>query len=643
MRLAKLGRQMNDIVQQELPLKVDKITGKGLSTNDYDNIEKLEVAKIKDKAEKTYVDALTASLASGSPKGTYATLTALQTAFPTGNANIYVVTADGKWYYWNGTAWTAGGVYQSTGIAPNSITPNMLAYYPLKVTALKANNYFTVAPIIKTNVDTTLTLTFKSGLILLMDDGTVMTCSSDFSVSVPSAYCVSIKWIAGAGTITSANIVVEPRASFAMATGKYPLFYNTSGRLYSYVSEFSTYLGALYNDLIDNSITFKKLVNPIFNIMPTKTLLTLNPNSIQEPSADITVTFPAGHLIMSDNVEWMNNSADFSVVIPNGNYCVLTWTPGSTTLSPSTVTAIPPGSFSPAYNKIVLFYNANGRLYSDIPAYAAYLERLYFKSSSAKEVIVDINGKGDYTSVVAAVASEPENTVIRIMPGVYDGTIEAFTKRIILIGTDRNECILRSTDGRYEKPVINGSCGYIENLTLYHQYVNGVSNEIDGITSGGYAFHCENEYGVGKKLEFHHCTLKSDFFPALGMGLRKDFTCIIDDCELINNQVSGRGNYSTTGSLGALYFHDTNGEVGNQYIKVKDTVMRSSLEKALCVYDLQKAGNTVYCEFINNTIYSEINGFSNAIYWRGQITPFDGNFELDGISHGNTDTNLNNI
>ena len=35
---------------------------------------------------------------------------------------IYVNITDGKWYYYNGTAWTAGGVYQSTGIADNSIT-----------------------------------------------------------------------------------------------------------------------------------------------------------------------------------------------------------------------------------------------------------------------------------------------------------------------------------------------------------------------------------------------------------------------------------------------------------------------------------------------------------------------------------------
>jgi hypothetical protein len=75
------------------------------------------------KADKTLVDANYSTLntkinsqASGSPKGSYATVTALQTAFPTGNANIYLVTTGataGHWYYWNASAWTDGGVYQS--------------------------------------------------------------------------------------------------------------------------------------------------------------------------------------------------------------------------------------------------------------------------------------------------------------------------------------------------------------------------------------------------------------------------------------------------------------------------------------------------------------------------------------------------
>lgn len=78
------------------------------------------------KASKTYVDSLVSSVASGSPKGVYPTLAALQSSKPSGDGNIYIITADGKWYYWNGTVWTAGGMYQSTGIANSSVDASSL-------------------------------------------------------------------------------------------------------------------------------------------------------------------------------------------------------------------------------------------------------------------------------------------------------------------------------------------------------------------------------------------------------------------------------------------------------------------------------------------------------------------------------------
>jgi hypothetical protein len=61
------------------------------------------------------------SIGDASPRGTYATLAALQTAYPAGATGIYVVTADGKWYYWSGSAWTSGGAYQTPlGIVQNT-------------------------------------------------------------------------------------------------------------------------------------------------------------------------------------------------------------------------------------------------------------------------------------------------------------------------------------------------------------------------------------------------------------------------------------------------------------------------------------------------------------------------------------------
>jgi hypothetical protein len=135
--LAENIQQFSDIDDDILALqtdKVDKVAGKGLSTNDYNNTEKAEVAKVVLKADITYVNSEIAAVVSGAPKGVYATLVDLETAFPTGDTGIYLVTADGKWYYWNTSAWAEGGVYQATSIANGSVprektTPNTVSSY----------------------------------------------------------------------------------------------------------------------------------------------------------------------------------------------------------------------------------------------------------------------------------------------------------------------------------------------------------------------------------------------------------------------------------------------------------------------------------------------------------------------------------
>ena len=262
-------------------------------------------------------------------------------------------------------------------------------------------------------------------------------------------------------------------------------------------------------------------------------------------------------------------------------------------------------------------------------------------------VIVDATGGGKYTSVIDAINTEPEDTAIFVKPGVYEQDMtECLRKRIILIGTDRNACIIRDTDGRYGHHALYISCGYFENLTIEEPYVSGTSQEVGVSDLGAYAVHIDtdDDYSVGKTTEFHHCTIKSDFFPALGIGLRTDAPVILDDCELQNNQVSGRGSYSTSGSLGALYFHDSNGTQGNQYITIKDCVLKSSLGYSMTPYQVTRnpQNNKVYCEFINNVLHDAVNGYLNNIWFRGD--PFNastGIFEIT-IGYGNSNSALNN-
>ena len=60
----------------------------------------------------------------GQPSGT--PLVASSTSGMTDTTKVYVNTSDGNWYYYNGSNWAVGGIYQSSGIADNSVTYNKL-------------------------------------------------------------------------------------------------------------------------------------------------------------------------------------------------------------------------------------------------------------------------------------------------------------------------------------------------------------------------------------------------------------------------------------------------------------------------------------------------------------------------------------
>lgn len=110
----------------------------------YDDAIELNNMNVAEAAAETAVSAASAAaesalqLAAGvaSPAGTYATIAALASENPD-HSKIYVVTADGHWYYWSGSAWADGGVYQATAIADGSVTPAKLSFTHLRITDSK--------------------------------------------------------------------------------------------------------------------------------------------------------------------------------------------------------------------------------------------------------------------------------------------------------------------------------------------------------------------------------------------------------------------------------------------------------------------------------------------------------------------------
>lgn len=116
--------QMSENTQQINNLNVNKADKADINTIATEKADQSALNTTNETVASNYstLDIKINSQATGSPKGTFPTVTDLTTAYPSGNTNIYVVTADGNWYYWNGSAWVSGGVYQATSIANKSVS-----------------------------------------------------------------------------------------------------------------------------------------------------------------------------------------------------------------------------------------------------------------------------------------------------------------------------------------------------------------------------------------------------------------------------------------------------------------------------------------------------------------------------------------
>ncbi|MBE6068853.1 MAG: SGNH/GDSL hydrolase family protein [Clostridium lundense] len=175
--LAQNVQQISDLETN----KADKTEVNSLATN---KAEKTEVAALDlKKADQAFVDSQFASIVSGAPKGTYSTLSALQTAYPNGVEGVFLVLADGHWYYWNSTTlvWTDGGVYQAKGIALGSIGDNE-TIFPL-VRTIRNPNLFN-----KETVTVGKYVQWSSGNLLTPSSDPQIYTASDFIKIKPWTY-----------------------------------------------------------------------------------------------------------------------------------------------------------------------------------------------------------------------------------------------------------------------------------------------------------------------------------------------------------------------------------------------------------------------------------------------------------------------
>jgi hypothetical protein len=625
----QMAENAQDILELETN-KVDKVTGKGLSTNDYDNTEKAEVAKVALKADKTYVDTLAASLASGSPSGTYANLAALAAAIPAGNTNVYVTLDDGKWNYWNGSAWVPGGTYQSTGIGVNSVTEEMLTFVPAK--GVPSKNLFD-----KTDVTPDTYLFTDTGLTSPL----VGYSTSDYIAVLPeTSYALTeidrICYYDGAKTFISGSVLSHVADVVTTPVGtafiRVDIFTASADTAQIEVGSELTSYEPFGNVLSPDYITTKMKEQ----LEATDTVYVQGKNLFDKTKAVVdrylypdTGTLGTLEGYSTSSFISVESSTVYSTLLVRS---VCFYDASKTFISseveptqvttPSNCKYIRVDCFT-AFVDLLQIESGDASPYE---AYGKYLNVNLMPSGvvkSTNNVLIVAKSGGHYDTIMDAVrraGDSADNPVtILIMPGVYNESVDlrlyGIGRHISLVGVNKHTCIIKNDTGNYYTPPLNlGGNAYIANLTIIATHDN--PTEQSGKTFGdpdylpSYGIHMD-DIGEGVN-EIYNCVVTSYHNAAIGMGLHNNQTNIINGCELYKLDDSSPYKEQLA-FIGALIAHNfqLSGST-NQKLIVKNSYIYSNYGVAMRLVDANHdvggsaddERDTVF-SFYNNVIFSE--------------------------------------
>ena len=227
-------------------------------------------------------------------------------------------------------------------------------------------------------------------------------------------------------------------------------------------------------------------------------------------------------------------------------------------------------------------------------------------------VVVDANGKGDYTSLQEALYkvndSADTHITILVMPGIYvmdeyDSTKRHFAnnRNLSIIGLDRNTCIVRNDNGNYTtNPYVDNAPFKLSGKVLISNLTIISSDEQNNAGNGiAYCVHVDSEANEGDIMEIRDCILYNNHGACIGIGLRQGFTLKIVGCEVKSDLKS---NDLTQTWQGAIICHDQlKSDVTNENLFIKDSLVESNSEVCIVVnsatyknsIDLIAIGNTI--------------------------------------------------
>lgn len=142
--------------------------------------------------------------------------------------------------------------------------------------------------------------------------------------------------------------------------------------------------------------------------------------------------------------------------------------------------------------------------------------------------VLRVGADKEYTSIQAAIENASDNDTIIIDAGTYteELDIQHTGKFLHLIGAGTDATIVTTPGGGYDHPALEVGIGLIENMS----FITTATAPDPGESICSYAVHIDYDIETGRSLQFNNCKFITASQPAVGIGLRENFTLTFNNC-----------------------------------------------------------------------------------------------------------------
>lgn len=254
------------------------------------------------------------------------------------------------------------------------------------------------------------------------------------------------------------------------------------------------------------------------------------------------------------------------------------------------------------------------------------------------DIIVDINGSGDYTSLTDAVNNATSGNKIFVKKGTYNNEIvNAIGKNLTIVGEDKNNTIIQNNYDDYYKQPLTIAKGKVKNLSI-RQYGSDPNTSIKS-----YAVHIDNNESKDNELIFDNCYFYSLTHASVGIGLRPNFNLVFNNCTFrSDHQFTPQNEHR-----GALFVHNANdvNYLGfNQNLTLNNCKLSTLYGSVIHFEHCYNLSNNKANVFVYNTdIYSDELGVKKGLITQeNNSTSTDNSIVLSNRNGGNNYATLNN-